>query len=323
MRIRRSSDGLAVYAVAGTDVVLLGFNLPKNRTADLMGFAIRRTDHERGETYWLDGFKRFPSTDPGTPAGQGVSTRNHPIQSFQWADYTVRPGQRFSYEVYALRGTPAALTESQHVRVDVDTEARDASTHRVWFNRGAASSQAYVRRFGNRTPEDVGQAAFDWLSRGLFEAYESFLARASSSRWTVRAALYECHYKQALLPLREAKQRGADVRIVYDARDAELRAKNEEALGQAGLRTRAREDRQSERDRPQQIHRAGRRRPSTRGMDRVNEPQLERNLRTIERRPLGRRCGNRCRISRLLGATERRSGIRRAASRRRCRIEHR
>jgi len=240
MRIRRSSDGLAVYAVAGTDVVLLGFNLPKNRTADLMGFAIRRTDHERGETYWLDGFKRFPSTDPGTPPGQGVSTRNHPIQSFQWADYTVRPGQRFTYEVFALRGTPAALTESQHVSVDVDTETRDASTHRVWFNRGAASSQAYVRRFGNRTPEEVGQAAFDWLSRGLFEAYESFLARASSSRWSVRAALYECHYKEALLPLRDAKQRGADVRIVYDARDAELREKNEKALGQAGLRTRSR-----------------------------------------------------------------------------------
>lgn len=240
MRIRRTSDGLNVYAVAGTDVVLLGFNLPENKTADLMGFAIRRTDHERGETFWLQGFKRFPSTDPGTPAGEGVSTRNHPIQSFQWADYSVRPGQRFSYEVIALRGTPAALVEAQDVTVEVVTETRDGSDHRIWFNRGAASSQAYVHRFGNRTPDEVGQAAFDWLSRGLFEAYTSFLARADSAQWQVRAALYECHYLDALLPLRDAKRRGADVRIVYDARDAELRAKNEETLDEAALISRAR-----------------------------------------------------------------------------------
>jgi len=188
MRIRRTSDGLTVYAVAGTDVVLLGFNLPGNKTADLMGFAIRRTDHERGETYWLQGFKRFPSTDPGTPPGEGVSTRDHPIQSFQWADYGVRPGQRFSYEVIALRGTPAALVEAQDVTVEVVTETRDGSNHRIWFNRGAASSQAYVHRFGDRTPDEVGQPAFDWLSRGLFEAYTSFITSMRCCRCAMPSA---------------------------------------------------------------------------------------------------------------------------------------
>lgn len=42
----------------------------------------------------------------------------------------------------------------------------------VVFNRGVASSQAYMRRFGGRSPDDqptpqLRQQALDWLSRDL------------------------------------------------------------------------------------------------------------------------------------------------------------
>lgn len=241
MRSRKTKDGLTVMAVAGTNVVLLGFNLPKTKTTTLLGFAVKRTDHAKGETTWMRGFKRFPSTDPGTPPGESLSTRDHPIQSFQWADYTVEPDAMYSYQVVALHGTPDALREVRSVSVDVTTEsAGDASgtiKHHVWFNRGAAASQAYQARFGERSPDEVGDAAFKWLSRGLYEAFDAFLARAKNSKWKLRAALYECHYEEPMRLFKRAQTAGADVRLVYDARKQTPTKREKVPLGKKNAAT--------------------------------------------------------------------------------------
>ncbi|MCC6245457.1 MAG: hypothetical protein IT353_21665 [Gemmatimonadaceae bacterium] len=241
MRSRKTKDGLTVLAVAGTNVVLLGFNLPKAKTTTLMGFGVQRTDHASGETVWMRGFKRFPSTDPGTAPGESLSTREHPIQSFQWADYTVNPGASYSYRVVALHGAPETLKEVRSVTVDVDTEAEGntdgALTHHVFFNRGAAASQAYQARFGERSPDEVGDPAFAWLSRGLYEAFDAFLARAKSNKWKLRAALYECHYEEPMRLFKRAKTAGADVRIVYDARKQTPTPKEKVPLGKKNAAT--------------------------------------------------------------------------------------
>ncbi len=59
MRNRNSSGGLSVQAIAGTHVVLLGMDLPKEKCPGLLGFAIRRHDKTEGEIYWLSGYKTF------------------------------------------------------------------------------------------------------------------------------------------------------------------------------------------------------------------------------------------------------------------------
>mgnify|MGYP001476251805 CR=1 FL=1 len=74
MRKTESAKGLTVQAVAGTHAVLLGFDLAGIDTApppsDLLGFAIRRTDHTEDERAWLRGLKVFASVVPA-PGGAG------------------------------------------------------------------------------------------------------------------------------------------------------------------------------------------------------------------------------------------------------------
>jgi hypothetical protein len=41
-------------------------------------------------------------------------------------------------------------------------------------------SQEYARRFQNRRPDEVGPAAFEWLSRGLVEGLETYIAQAGA-----------------------------------------------------------------------------------------------------------------------------------------------
>jgi len=46
MRTKVTQQGLTVQAIAGTYVVLLGFNMAEADCDGLMGFAIHRTDHK-------------------------------------------------------------------------------------------------------------------------------------------------------------------------------------------------------------------------------------------------------------------------------------
>jgi hypothetical protein len=40
---------------------------------------------------------RFENRDKGLPAGTPVPTSEHPIQSFQWGDYTAKPSTAYAY----------------------------------------------------------------------------------------------------------------------------------------------------------------------------------------------------------------------------------
>jgi mannose-6-phosphate isomerase-like protein (cupin superfamily) len=60
-----------------------------------------------------------------------------------------------------MRGEPGALRASETVEVRIPTEKEAEGQHAVYFNRGVAGSQAYVRKFDDRRPSDVpDRAAF-------------------------------------------------------------------------------------------------------------------------------------------------------------------
>ena len=179
---------------------------------------MHRTDPEEPDAAWLRGMKTFEATDPGLPPGSLHSTRQHPIQSFMWSDYSAKPGRKYTYRVVALKGGPADLEIVADTKVNVRTEAPEDGLNDVHFNRGVAASQVFARRFGNRRPEDIGQPAWDWLSRGLFEAMKAFVEAAGPGDG-LRVCAYEFHYRPFLEVLKQAVDRGVDVKIIYDAKD--------------------------------------------------------------------------------------------------------
>ncbi|MFG1643336.1 phospholipase D-like domain-containing protein [Amycolatopsis sp. NPDC049252] len=205
--------------MAGSYVVLLGIDLPEQAATGLLGFAVERFDAAKDERYWLRGMKVFKETSRGIPPGSSVSLREHPLQSFQWGDYTVEPDHEYQYRVVALYGKPKNLTIGRDVTVTVRTEPVDIGTHAIHFNRGVAASQAYAQKFG-RPPrtDDRTDPAYDWLSRGLEEALLTYIASATGPEYALRGSVYEFSYPPVLDALKAAADRGVDVKIVYDRR---------------------------------------------------------------------------------------------------------
>jgi phosphatidylserine/phosphatidylglycerophosphate/cardiolipin synthase-like enzyme len=236
MRTSNISDELKVQAIAGTYVVVLGFALPETNCNGLLGFSIHRVDHTENESYFLEAMKCFAQTDPGFPAGSLYSTKDHPIQSFQWADYSAKPGHRYTYTVTALKGSPTALTPFAVTAVEVTTESPESGDHDVYFNRGVAASQEYVRRFGDKPPHDVANnKAFEWLSRGLYEAMQDFVRSCQPGTHSLRIAAYEFHYDNFLQLIKDVSDTGVDIQIVYDARKDPPQVKNRDRVNTLAL----------------------------------------------------------------------------------------
>jgi phosphatidylserine/phosphatidylglycerophosphate/cardiolipin synthase-like enzyme len=222
MRVRVRQDGFSVHAIAGTEVVLFGMDLPEAVAgSQLLGFGLERTDDDDPAPvpHQLLGSKTFAATEqPGHVAGSAVSTLEHPVQAFLWGDYTVDPNHAYTYRVLAVGGTPAALVTIAEVVVSIRTHQPARGRHGVYFNRGAAASQAYAHQFHNRRPDDVPDGrAWRWLSRGLEEAMLGFIGGARTGD-RLRAAMYEFEYPAVLQAFRAAADRGVDVLIVMDAK---------------------------------------------------------------------------------------------------------
>ena len=219
MRTSKITKHLKVNAISGTHVVVLGFDLPEKDCKGLLGFSIHRTDHIENQSYYLEGMKAFTETDPGFASGALYSTKDHPIQGFQWADYSAKPGYKYTYTVTALKGTPRNLVPYASTRVKIKTERPEGGNHDIYFNRGVAASQEYIRRFGDKPPEDVvNRAAFDWLSRGLYEAIQDFIKSCIPGKHMLRIAAYEFNYGPLLELISKTNASGVDIKIVYDAR---------------------------------------------------------------------------------------------------------
>jgi phosphatidylserine/phosphatidylglycerophosphate/cardiolipin synthase-like enzyme len=233
MRKRVVQDGVTINAIAGTNVVTLGLNLTEAARQNCLGFAIQREDHTEDEKYWMTGTKAFAATNPGL--GGQVSSRQHPFQTFQWADYSAKPDHDYTYTAIPLSGTPDHLVEGPHASARLMTESELGGAHSTFFNRGAAASQEYARRFLNKDPDEFGDDAFRWLSRGLFEAFTRFLARANGPAFGLFAAIYEFQWPAALQAFKTAAATGADVHVVYDGIPGGPVTKNEAAIAAAGI----------------------------------------------------------------------------------------
>src|SRR4029450_9492312 len=95
----------------------------------------------------------------------------------------------------------------------------DEGKHAVYFNRGVAGSQAYVRKFGDLRPAEVpNREAFRWLSRGLFRAMLNFIHKVNGPDWGLRVAAYELQQGAVLNAFRKAAESRADVKIIFDDR---------------------------------------------------------------------------------------------------------
>jgi phosphatidylserine/phosphatidylglycerophosphate/cardiolipin synthase-like enzyme len=190
----------------------------------------------------MSGTKTFEQTDPGLGPGGQVSSRQHPFQSFQWADYSAKPEHEYTYSVVPLYGSPQALEEGARASVTVETESELGGTHSVFFNRGAVASQEYARRFQDKRPDQLTgenrEAAYAWLSRGLLEALLGFIGRAEDDGYGLFGAIYEFELPQLLDAIRAAHLRGAEVRVIYDGIPNERgpRDDNEEAIAEARIK---------------------------------------------------------------------------------------
>lgn len=237
MRIFHTNDNLKVHAIAGTYVVTLGWDLPEASCDGLLGFSIHRNDHTENRADFLEGMKAFVETDPGFPAPALYLTSEHPIQGFQWADYSAKPGHRYTFTVTALKGTPSNLVPFASSAVEVSTESPELGDHDVYFNRGTAASQEYVRRFGDDRPDDTVNpvATYEWLSRGLYEALEDFIRSCVPGKHALRIAAYEFNYEKILRMIAEVEGSGVDIKVVYDARKEKPGALNQTKVGELGL----------------------------------------------------------------------------------------
>jgi hypothetical protein len=253
MRQLEKGNVLHVRAIAGSYVVTLAWDFADgqdDKRTGLLGFAIERSELKNGnviERYYLRGIKRFKFKDEGLAPGTPMPTSEHPVQSFQWGDYTAKSATTYRFKVTPVYGKPKLLQldEASSATVEVTTEAeqiddggRNGTSHNIYFNRGVAGSQAFARKFGQTVLEEDNpeQDAMVWLSRGLFEALTGFIklaAKQDASDYKLRAMLYEFHYLPVGHAFQEAAEAGADVDIRYEAQG--YKDVNEEMIKQAGI----------------------------------------------------------------------------------------
>lgn len=218
------ADGITVRAIVGTRAVILGFDATTEAArSGLLGFGIGKRQAD-GQVIPLRGFKFFAETVAEPKPGERRSTFEHPIQDFQWGDYSVPPASDVSYVVRAIYGCPEALEMGPEIEVPVHTGNDIGSLHEVHFNRGAIPSQAFADRFGNVGPtdeemNDPTNEKVKWLSRGLLDALLGFISEARGPNHELRVAAYEFVYQPVLEALVSAAGRGAKVRICFDGGD--------------------------------------------------------------------------------------------------------
>ena len=254
MRKLQIGQVLNVRAIGGLHVVSVAWDFAagqEGKREGLLGFAIERSEFKDGnviERYYLRGIKRFKLKDEGLPPGTPMPTSEHPIQSFQWGDYTAKPATTYRYKVVPVYGQPKLLEldDQSATTIEITTEAEQGGEaagaeprHDIYFNRGAAGSQAFARKFG-KVPldeDDPKSEPMVWLSRGLFEALINFIRLAAKQDAAdykqLRAMLYEFRYLPVGQAFKEAAAAGANVDIRYEAQS--YKDDNEAMIKEAGI----------------------------------------------------------------------------------------
>lgn len=226
MRRKKTSSALELYAVSGTNTIVISMDM-NQKPNGLLGFAFERVETKTKKRIWLNGQKFFGSVIPiekkdlKKVKGQKYPTHLHPVQSLLWKDFTPEPNTEYTYIVTAYSGTPRNLQIHTTEQITIATERHIDGKHGIFFNRGVSGSQSYAEQFGNQRPDSIQdkgeqQRAYRWLSRGLYEGLLDFINGAQKGQ-KLRGAVYEFHHLDTLLALKAAQSKGVDVNVVYDA----------------------------------------------------------------------------------------------------------
>src|SRR5215211_613503 len=103
MRFRSARGGGGrIFAVSGVNTISFAVVAGPQLRRDLLCFAVERIDPEKGEAFFVTGFKVFESLIPEPDVKTVVSTFDHPVQSFLWDDFTAKPDRTYEYRFHPL-----------------------------------------------------------------------------------------------------------------------------------------------------------------------------------------------------------------------------
>ena len=254
MRFKKETGDISIYVVAGTQTVLLSFDMNENKIkgTDFMGFDIGRKD-KKGNLVHLHGGKTFQSLltmKKPTLDQINEARKKSLVQSFFWMDYQADPGQSYTYTISAKFGTALLNNTKFSNSININTEPLVSGKHSVFFNYGVTGSQGFAQQkdFGNKNLRDLKGAtlniALDYLGRELWtEGLMAFVRKAKTKKHSLYCAFYELQYPGFLKELKAAKQRIGDLQIVYsalaaqnkDPKSAKLDPGNTSSLKRHGL----------------------------------------------------------------------------------------
>jgi phosphatidylserine/phosphatidylglycerophosphate/cardiolipin synthase-like enzyme len=224
MRFKNTSGTYKLYAVTGTNSISFAISCSDAEMKGLLGFTVEKIyTKSSGQKVKVTvmGFKVFKERVQNPIPGGYYSTYDNPIQSFVWDDFSVYPGSKYTYQFTPLYDDPLNIRRGKAEPITVQTEpAWKKNDHSIFFNRGVASSQAYAVKFGNKLPDEVGDDAFLWLSRGLKEALVKFIGQAKKDE-IIYGCFYEFRYDEILSAIRDAADLGVKFEIIYDAKENE------------------------------------------------------------------------------------------------------
>ena len=233
-----SQDDFRVKAYAGTNGVLLAFDLAESRRQGLLGFAIEQKEGSQ-KWQWLLNSLTFPDRAHTLPKWNATPSNIAPIQKFRWADYSIEANTACKYRVHLVYGTPDAPELGESLEVAVTTDDGKPKDHRVIFNRAVAASQSFGRQFPKLDAllsankdlpiEDWPAKPRNWLQHGLLDQILAFIERAKSDKWTLDIAIYEYELKAIVDAVNAAHKRGVKVRVLYHAKAGDEQTEQNEA----------------------------------------------------------------------------------------------
>ncbi|MBW8370691.1 MAG: phospholipase [Thiobacillus sp.] len=235
---KNSQDDFRVKAYAGTNGVLLAFDLAESRRQGLLGFAIQQKEGTR-KWQWLLNSLTFPDRAHTLPKWNATPSNIAPIQKFRWADYSIEANTTCKYRVHLVYGTPDAPELGESLEVAVTTDDGKPKDHRVIFNRAVAASQSFGRQFPGLDAllsankglpiEDWPAKPRDWLQHGLLDRILAFIQRAKNGKWALDIAIYEYELKAIVDAVNAAHKRGVQVRVLYHAKAGDEQTDQNEA----------------------------------------------------------------------------------------------
>jgi phosphatidylserine/phosphatidylglycerophosphate/cardiolipin synthase-like enzyme len=225
---KNAQDTFRVKAYAGTNGVLLAFDLDKARKPGFLGFAIEQKEGNK-PWQWLLNSLTIPGKAHTIPKWGATPSNLAPIQKFRWADYSIITGTTCKYRVHLSYADQPVLGEA--LEIEVATDDGKPKDHRVYFNRAVAASQSFGRKFpdldkqlseNKDTPiEDWPTGPRDWLENGLLDGILGFIGRAKDEKWALDVAIYEYELKAIVDAVNEAHSRHVEVRVIYHAKEGD------------------------------------------------------------------------------------------------------